>query len=115
MDYLQIAEAYYLAMNEKNVAKLKSYLRPDAMLISPLAGETQGGSIFEAIGRFMTYFTSLKIRSKCGYGNQVMLAIDVEYPLPIGKLKTAVLMTFQGDQIASIELFHDTKPFHGLA
>jgi hypothetical protein len=110
MDYLQIAEAYYQAMNEKNVDKLKNYLHPDAKLISPLAGETQGGSIFDAIARFMTHFTRLKIRSKCGMGNQVMLAIDVEYSLPIGKLKTAVLMTFQDNLIASIELFHDTRP-----
>lgn len=113
VDYVKIAESYYQAMNEKNVSKVKSYLRPDAKLISPMAGEAQAGSMVDAISRFMASLNSIKIRTKCSSGNQVMLAVDVEFPAPIGQLRSAVLMTFQDDLIASVELFHDTKPFHG--
>ena len=110
-DNLQIAEAYYQAMNEKDLAKVKGYLRPDAKLISPMAGETQSGSMLDAISRFMASLDRIKIRSKCSSGNQVMLAVDVDFPPPIGQLRSAVLMTFRGNLIASVELFHDTKPF----
>lgn len=113
-DYLQMAESYYQAMSEKDLAKVKNYWHPEVRLISPFAKEAQAGSISDAMSRFMAAFTSLKIRSKFSSGNQVMLAIDVEYPLPIGKLTTAVLMTFRDNLIGSIELFHDTKPFHAF-
>ena len=44
-DHIQIAEAYYQAMNEKNLTKVKSYWHPDVKLISPMAGEAQSGSM----------------------------------------------------------------------
>jgi hypothetical protein len=114
-DHIQTAEAYYQAMNDKNLDKVKSYLHPDAKLISPMAGEAQSDSMLDAISRFMTSLNSIKIRSKCESGNQVMLAVDVEFPPPIGQLRSAVLMTFQDNLIVSVELFHDTKPFAGFA
>ena len=110
-DHIQTAEAYYQAMNEKNLAKVKSYLHPDSKLISPMAGEMQSGSMLDAISRFISCVNRVTIRSKCGSGNQVMLAVDVDFPPPIGQLRSAVLMTFRGNLIASVELFHDTKPF----
>lgn len=115
LDPLHIAESYYQAMNEKNLDKLKSYLRADAKLISPMAGEAQSGMVLEAISRFMNSMTRLTIRSKFASGNQVMLVIDVEFPLPVGTLKSAVLMTFQDNLIASVELFHDTKPLQAFS
>ncbi len=114
-NYLQMAESYYQAMNEKDLAKVKQYWHPEVQLISPFARESQGGSISDAMTRFMAAFTNLKVRAKFGSGDQVMLAIDVEYPLSVGKLTTAVLMTFRDNLIGSIELFHDTKPFHAFA
>ncbi len=109
--YLQIAESYYQAMNQKDLEKVQSYWHPEVKLISPMVGEAQAGTIASAMTRFMDSFTSIAIRSKFHEGNQIMLVIDVEYPLPIGKLRSAVQMTFKDSLIASIELFHDTRPF----
>src|SRR5690348_15901645 len=110
-NYLQIAENYYQAINGKNLKEVQKYWHPEVKLISPLSGEAQAGSIAGAVARFMDSFTSIAIRSKFHEGNQVMLVIDVEYPQPIGKLRSAVQITFKDSLIASIELFHDTKPF----
>jgi hypothetical protein len=38
-----------------------------------------------------------------------MLAYDVDFPLPIGKVSSAMLMTFQDQLILKIELFYDAR------
>ncbi|MBY0501569.1 MAG: nuclear transport factor 2 family protein [Alphaproteobacteria bacterium] len=108
---VNIAEAYYGAMAEKNLKRLGEYLHPDVQFKSPFK-EILGKEVFlDVVKEFMTLFETLTIRAKCGSDNQVMLAYDVDFPAPIGKLPTAALMAFQEGLIARIELFFDTRVF----
>jgi hypothetical protein len=110
-----IAEAYYLAMGEKNVQSIEDLVHPDVCLIAPLA-KTQGKAAFlEAAKRFTSLFRTLKIRTKLGSEDQAMVVYDLECPEPIGSFSTAVLMTFQEGLIAKIELFYDARPFEQKA
>ncbi len=107
--HLFVAESYYTAMNKKDIESMEKMLHPDILFIGPLA-ELQGKeAVLKAIKGFTTAFKGLKIRGKFHDDNQVMLAIDTEFPEPIGNLRTASLLTIDDGLIARIELFYDSR------
>src|SRR4051812_21924724 len=111
MDNVAIAETYYTAWGEKDVSRMEMFLHPNVQLITPLEESVVVGkeAILEKLKKGATFFKTLKIRAKFGSGNQTMLVIDLEYPAPLGNLRSASLMTFQEGLITKIELFFDTK------
>ena len=108
---LASAEAYYKAMNNKDLSDLAQYLHPDVRFLGPLAEIIGKEPVLEAAKQFMHLFNSLTIRAKFSSGNQVMLVYDLDCPAPIGSCRIAALMTFGGSLIARIELFFDASPF----
>lgn len=110
-DNLNAALSYYQAMAEKNIAKLECYLDTDVTLISPLSKVLGKVAVIEAAKGFVNIFNSLNIRASFSNGNQVMLAVDLNCPEPLGTFKTAVMMTFKDKLIIESELFYDTRVF----
>lgn len=108
---IQIAEAYYKAMGEKNVEAVGKCLHPDVQFVAPLGKMSGKEAVLEGAKRFTTLFKSLKIRSKFGSGDQAMVVYDLECPAPIGVFSTAVLMAFREGLVVKIELFFDARPF----
>ena len=106
---LSIAEAYFTAMAAKNVSGLEKYLHPEVKLIAPLAEELGKQAVLGTIAKAMSMFETLTVRAKFASGNQAMLAYDVDFPAPVGKVASAVLMTFQDQLILKIELFYDAR------
>lgn len=106
-----IAEDYYRAVGEKRVEEIEKHLRPDVRFIGPLAKMNGKEAVLEATKKFTAFFQSLKIRGTFGSGDQIMVVYDLECPAPVGKLSTAVLMTFEEGLVAKIELFYDARPF----
>ena len=106
---IMTAQAYYHAMNNKDLSTLGKYLHPDVTVISPLDNIAGKEAVLEALKLFLPHFKSLTIRAKCGSSDHVMLAVDVEYPEPIGILKTAAFMTFKDGLIARNEIFFDAR------
>ena len=86
MDNIAIAEAYYTAWGEKDIARMEQFLHPDAQLITPLEKAVVLGkeAILEKLKKGATLFKTLTIRAKFGSGNQTMLVIDMDFPAPIG-------------------------------
>lgn len=111
MDNIAIAESYYTAWGEKDFARMEKFLHPNVQLITPFEETVVLGkkAILEKLKKGATLFKTLTIRAKFGSGNQTMLVIDLDFPAPIGNLRTASLMTFQKGLIKRIELFFDTK------
>lgn len=108
---IMIAEAYYKAMGEKNVAAVGKYLHPDVQFVAPLGKMSSKEAVLEGAKKFTNLFKTLKIRSKFGSEDQAMVVYDLECPAPIGNFSTAVLMTFREGLISKIELFFDARPF----
>ncbi|PIQ44184.1 MAG: hypothetical protein COV52_03235 [Gammaproteobacteria bacterium CG11_big_fil_rev_8_21_14_0_20_46_22] len=107
-DNLQLANAYYTAMKEKNAAEMEKLLSNDIHLLTPLA-ETRGKEpAITAAKNLFKLLNTLNIRAAFSSNNQTMLAMDFEFNPPIGKLPVASLMTFQRNFITHIELFYDT-------
>ena len=111
MDNVAIAETYYKAWGEKDFDRMEKVLDPHVQLITPLEETVVLGkeAILEKLKKGAAFFKDLTIRAKFGSGNQTMLVIDLDFPFPIGKMRSASLMTFQKGLITSIELFFDTK------
>jgi hypothetical protein len=106
-----VAEAYYTAMKEKNIADLEKYLHPHVKFMGPLA-ETEGKeAVVDAAKKFSALFKSLTIRAKFGAGDQAVVVFDVELPAPIGKLPSVAFLTIKDGLITKNELFFDARPF----
>lgn len=107
-----IAQAYYLAMADKNSAELENYLHQDVLLIGPYGQKIGKEMVFDAAKKFMHMFKAINIRATCDSGDQVMLAYDLsEFGSPDKTLRAASLMTFKDGLIIKNELFFDTGVF----
>lgn len=106
-----IAEAYYVAMGEKNIVDIEKYLHSDVQFTSPFMQIRGKEAFLETVKKFITLFKTLTIREKFGTEDQAMLVYDVNFSTPVGNLPTAALLTFHEGLIAKIELFFDSRPF----
>jgi ketosteroid isomerase-like protein len=110
-----LAKAYYEALNEKNISKAEHYLHPDVSLLSPL-GSLQGKQeVVKSLHHFIQIYDTLSIRAAMGDTDQVMLAVDLHCPAPIGLFRTAILLDFKDGKIYSSELFYDGRPLEKKA
>ena len=100
---LASAEAYYNAMNDRDLAGVAIHLHPDVRFVGPMAELAGKEAVLEAAQRFVTLIKSLRVRAKFGSDAAAMLVYDVDFGEPIGICRTAVLMTFK--------LFYDARPF----
>ncbi|NDD54184.1 hypothetical protein EBZ39_09965 [bacterium] len=108
----QIATTYYHAMASKDLAALTDLLAADVTLLSPLAKAAGKEEVAAAVGRFMSFFASLKIRACLeANDNQAMVVYDVHFPEPIGIVRTAALLTLRDGKVCASELFFDARPF----
>ena len=108
------AEAYYQAMNDKNLAGVAGYLHSDVEFVSPMANLSGKEAVLEAAKRFVSLIKGIRVRAKFGSELQAILAYDADFGEPIGTCHTAVLMTFEDGLIARIELFFDARPFEKM-
>ena len=105
------AEAYYKAMEEKDVSGMAQYLHSDVHLVGPMDALTGKEAVLGAAKRLFNLIRSIKVRAKLGSGDQVVLTYDMDFAEPVGICRTAVFMTFKDGLIARSELFFDARPF----
>lgn len=108
---IAIATAYYQAMSSKNLPLLETYLHPEVRLISPMAEVMGKEAVLNSVKHFCAFFNTLTIRERFAAGDQAMIVYDLDFPLPIGKVHAAVLISFEGNLISRFELFYDARPF----
>ncbi|MDP1836106.1 MAG: nuclear transport factor 2 family protein [Chlamydiales bacterium] len=106
-----IAEAFYAAMANKDLATLAEYLHPDVYFRSPFVQSSNAAGYLEAARKFVAFFTSLTVRNKIASDNQVVVIYDIGFPAPIGNIPTAAWLTFNEGLVTKIELFFDTNTF----
>ena len=106
---VDFAVAYYQAMQDKNISFIEKHVNPDIQFISPIA-ETKGKTAYlEAVKKFIAVFNKLTIRAQLDAPDQATLIYDVDFPAPIGHIRTAALMTFKDNLVTRIELFFDAS------
>lgn len=111
---IQLAEAYYNAVINKDKIYLNKCLAPNVHFLSPFMELSDKESLLKAVENFGKTFNSLKFRTKFGSDTQAMLVYDLDCPAPIGLVRAAALFTIDNELITNIELFFDSKPFESL-
>ena len=105
------AEAYYKAMNDKDLSGMARHLRPDVRLVTPMEELTGKEAVLEAAKRLLPLINSIKVHAKIGSEDQAMLTYDMNFAEPIGVCRAAALMTFKDGLIMRNEIFFDARPF----
>jgi len=107
---VEIIEEYYTSLAKKNVQSIEKYLHPDVRFIGPLDVVKGKKSVLEATQNFAAFFKTLTIRAKFGSKDQAIIVYDVDFPEPMGKIRSTSLMTFKDGLVTEIELFYDGRP-----
>ena len=106
-----IAKTYYTAMAEKNIAGVAQYLDENVIFIAPLTTVVGKQEFLERVKEFFAYSANLTIRVVFGSHDQGMVVFTLDYPMPIGIVEAAALLTMQDGLISKIELFYDARLF----
>lgn len=108
-DNLTTVLAYYEAINQQQIELAAEKLTDNIKLISPLDERSGKENVLPALEGFSKAIEGVSITAKLSEGSQVMLAYDILFPEPVGKLRAAGLLTLKNGLIAEIELFYDGR------
>ena len=67
------AEAYYKAMNDKDLSGMARHLHPDVRLVTPMEELTGKEAVLEAAKRLLPLINTIKVHAKFGSEDQAML------------------------------------------
>jgi SnoaL-like domain len=104
-------EAYYKAMNDKDLPAMARRLHPDVRLVTPMEDLSGKDSVLEAAKKLLGFIQGVEVQARFNSGNQAMLVYNMHFAGPAGLCRTAALMTFQDGLIVRNELFFDASPF----
>ena len=107
----KLAQTYYEAVLNKNVPHVAALLHPEVSLLGPLGNATGKEAVLGAITGFANFLRSLRVKAIFASEDQAMVNYDVDFGGPFGVCRSAALLSFRVDTIASIELFFDARPF----
>jgi ketosteroid isomerase-like protein len=105
------AEAYYKAMNDKDLSGMARHLHPDIRLVTQMEELTGKEAVLEAAKRLLPLINSIKVHAKFGSEDQAMLTYDMNFAEAIGVCRAEALMTFKDALIMRNEVFFDARPF----
>lgn len=109
---IDLAEAYFKALGEKNISKMAPFLHPDVNFSGPTAQLSGKESLLETVQVLFPLFDRLTVRAKFGNEDQAMIVYELEGVLAAGFFHAAALVTFEEGLIRRIELFYDPSPLN---
>lgn len=101
--------SYYEAIKNRQPDLAAKKLSEKIRIITPLDEKNGKSEVLGAIKGFCTVMEKFDITAAFSQGGEVMLAYDVYFPEPIGKLRSAGLIKLEDDLITNIELFYDGR------
>ena len=106
-----IVQDYLDAWKQKDLARIKSRLHPEAAFRGPLAQHADRDSFMPAIQRMLALLTEVDVRGVFEEDDRAVAIYDFVFVEPIGRTRIADLMTFEGDLIRSSEIIYDARRF----
>ena len=107
-------EAYLAAWKDKDLKRIAAHIHPKVQFKGPMTELSGSESFLSSCEMILPMLKDLKVRSKFASENQAIFTYDFVCQEPIGVCRTAELLTFEDEQIKSIELFFDALPFEKL-
>ncbi len=111
----ELAASYVDAWKRKDFGAIRRHLAPSVHLKGPMMEATGITPVGDSIERILPMLQEFDLRAIFITGVQAMLAYDFICPSPIGRCRTAELVTFSDGLIKEIELFYDARPFERAA
>lgn len=111
MNALEIGEAYLNALDKKDISKITSLADAGIHFKMPLTEVRERDSFMMAVRRMLANLKEIQVLSKFSSGNEAMFVYEAHFNEPVGTVKTASLMTVEGDKIREMEVIFDARPF----
>ena len=108
---LELAEAFMNAFNEKDISRITAMVHPEIRFKSPINEASNRESYLPVVRRLLANIKGLRIKSKFASGNQAMFTYELNFNEPVGIVSSAILITFEGDQVKGLEVFYDARRF----
>lgn len=112
---LELGEAYYKALDQKDIPRISSLVDPALKFKMPIGEYSNRNDFLSAVQRMLRKSRGVRVKSKFASGNHGMFIYEIQFNDPVGKVKAASLMTVEGGTIKEIEVFFDSRPFEKLA
>jgi hypothetical protein len=112
---LELGEAYFDALNQKDISRISALVDPAIKFKMPLGEYLNRENFLSAVQRMLISSRTVRLKSKFASDNQGMFIYEIQFNDPVGTVKAASLMTVEGDKIKEIEVFFDARPFEKLA
>lgn len=108
---MKLSEAYYQAVNDKDIARVEAFIHPDIRFVGPMMMAEGKDKYMPMLRSFITMFKSITIRNVFEKDDKEMVVYDLNCMPPMGSVRAAALFTIKDGLISEIELFYDTNPF----
>jgi len=110
-DKTTIACDYLDAWHRKDATAIGAYFHPEVSLTGPMANIAGRDAVVASAARMFPMLKGYEVREIFAKNDQAICIYDFICAEPIGRCRTAELLTFDGDLIRGIELFFDARPF----
>ena len=108
---VNLANAYYQAVANKDTNSVAKLLHSDVRLIGPLGNAAGKESVLQAVTGFANLLKSLRVNVSFGSQEQAMVNYDGDFGERFGICRSVALLSFRDHLIERIELFFDARPF----
>ena len=108
---LNVGEEYLSAWKRKDIAAIGRLVHPEIHMKSPIAEASGKQEFLKTCDNIFAVLEDVKIQAKFGSENQAVFIYEFRLKPPLGPVKTANLMTLDGELIRSVELIFDARPF----
>jgi ketosteroid isomerase-like protein len=110
-DPVTAARDYLDCWNRKDLAGIAAHLHPDVTFKGPMAEVAGKTAVLASTERMFPMLQGYEIREIFAAGDHVMCVYDFVCHAPVGRCRTAELLTFDDGLIRATELFFDARPF----
>lgn len=108
---LGVGEEYLAAWKRKDITMIGRLVHPEIHMKSPITEVKGKPEFLQTCENIFKSLDDVRILAKFGSENQAVFIYEFLLKPPLGAVKTANLMTFDGDLIRSVDLLFDARPF----
>ena len=108
---LSVGEEYLSAWKRKDIHGIERLVHPDIHLKSPITEVIGKHEFLKTCESILKMLEDVRVQAKFASENQAVFIYEFLLKPPLGPVKTANLLTLEGDLIRSVELIFDSRPF----
>lgn len=110
-DHKNSARAFYDAFAQKKWDVVGAFLHPGIILKTPLSTLHGKEAYLIAAKEFSAFVEDMRVRHVLMDASHAVVIYDHVCAQPVGAIESAALLTFEGELIKGVEIFHDTSAF----